>query len=78
MTKDAFLDECLEVCKLMPNFVARKQKTDDNMFGTIIALAFFFGAALVGWAIAELKGNACEYVKNEDEEKEDQRQKNAQ
>ena len=38
------------------------------MLGTIIALAIFFAAALVGWAIAELKGKACEYEQNEEEQ----------
>ena len=38
------------------------------MLGTIIALAIFFAAALVGWAIAELKGRACEYEQNEEEQ----------
>ena len=37
------------------------------MFGTIIALAVFFAAALIGWAIAEMKGKACTYVQNEEE-----------
>ena len=37
------------------------------MFGTIIALAIFFAAALAGWAIAELKGKACEYEQEEEE-----------
>jgi len=38
------------------------------MLGTIIALAIFFAAALVGWAIAELKGRSCEYEQNEEEQ----------
>ena len=38
------------------------------MLGTIIALAIFFATALVGWAIAELKGKACEYEQNEEEQ----------
>ena len=31
-------------------------------------MAIFFAAALVGWAIAELKGKACEYEQNEEEQ----------
>ena len=42
------------------------------MFGTIIALAIFFAAALLGWAVAELKGKSCNYEKNDDEEAVDQ------
>ncbi|MBO4821756.1 MAG: hypothetical protein J5548_09865 [Prevotella sp.] len=42
------------------------------MFGTIIALAIFFAVALVGWALAELKGKTCNYEKNDDEEAVDQ------
>ncbi|MBR6979541.1 MAG: hypothetical protein IKH88_06880 [Prevotella sp.] len=42
------------------------------MFGTIIALAIFFAAALVGWILAELKGKMCNYVKNDEEEAVDQ------
>ena len=54
----------LEEWFFMNNFAAEKR---NNMFGTIIALAVFFAAALVGWAIAEMKGKACEYVQNEEE-----------
>ena len=42
------------------------------MFGTIIALAVFFAVALVGWALAELKGKTCNYEKNDDEKAVDQ------
>ncbi|MBR6182746.1 MAG: hypothetical protein IKQ77_16255 [Prevotella sp.] len=42
------------------------------MFGTIISLAIFFAAALMGWALAELKGNSCNYEKNDEEEAVDQ------
>lgn len=38
------------------------------MLGTIVALAIFFAAALAGWAIAELKGKACNYEQNEEEQ----------
>lgn len=38
------------------------------MLGTIVALAIFFAAALAGWAIAELKGKACNYELNEEEQ----------
>ncbi len=43
------------------------------MFGTIIALAVFFAAALIGWALAEIKGKACKYVENEEEKAVDAR-----
>ena len=54
----------LEEWFFMNNFAAEKR---NNMFGTIIALAVFFAAAFIGWAIAEMKGKACNYVQNEDE-----------
>ncbi len=60
----------LEEWFFMNNFAAEKR---NNMFGTIIALAVFFAAALVGWAIAEMKGKACEYVQNEEEKAVDAR-----
>ena len=44
------------------------------MFGTILSLAIFFGAALIGWALAEVKAKACTYEKNEEELAEDKRQ----
>lgn len=44
------------------------------MFGTIISLALFFGAALIGWAIAEIKAKSCEYEENGEELAEDVRQ----
>lgn len=31
-------------------------------------MAIFFAAALAGWAIAELKGKACNYEQNEEEQ----------
>lgn len=31
-------------------------------------MAIFFAAALAGWAIAELKGKACNYELNEEEQ----------
>ena len=34
----------------------------------LIALAAFVAIALVGWAIAELKGKSCVYQNNEEEE----------
>ncbi len=43
------------------------------MFGTIIALAVFFAAALLGWAIAEMKGRSCTYENNEEENAVDER-----
>lgn len=42
------------------------------MFGTIIALAIFIVVALLGWAVAELKGKTCIYEKNDEEEAVDQ------
>ncbi len=37
------------------------------MFNAIIGLAAFLVIALAGWAIAELKGKACNYEQNQDE-----------
>ena len=44
------------------------------MFGTIISLALFFGAALIGWAIAEIKAKSCTYEENSEELADDERQ----
>ncbi len=38
------------------------------MFATIIGFAVFFIVALIGWAIAELKGKTCNYTNNEQED----------
>lgn len=37
------------------------------MFATIIGFVVFFAIALIGWALAEFKGNTCNYVNNEQE-----------
>ena len=38
------------------------------MFYTIIGFVAFFAVAIIGWAIAELKGKSCVYQMNEEEE----------
>ena len=42
------------------------------MLNALLGLAIFVAVALVGWAIAELKGNTCNYEKNEDEKRVDE------
>ena len=42
------------------------------MFSAIIGFGALVALALIGWAIAELKGKACNYVQNEQEEAVDQ------
>lgn len=44
------------------------------MFNTIIGLATFVAIALIGWAIAEIKGKACGYEKNQMEKDVDEQQ----
>lgn len=41
------------------------------MFNAIIGLAAFVAVALIGWAIAELKGKTCEYHQDDLEKKVD-------
>ena len=42
------------------------------MLNAILGLAAFVALALVGWAIAELKGKTCNYEQNEDEKRVDE------
>ena len=37
------------------------------MLNALLGLAAFVAVALIGWAIAELKGKTCNYEQNEDE-----------
>lgn len=43
------------------------RKTKINKMDALIGLAAFVAAALVGWAVAELKMKACNYHRNEEE-----------
>ena len=43
------------------------RKTKINKMDALIGLAAFVAAALVGWAVAELKMKACNYHPNEEE-----------
>ena len=42
------------------------------MFNALLGLAAFAALALIGWAIAELKGKTCGYEQNEEEKKVDE------
>ena len=42
------------------------------MFNAIIGFGVLVALALIGWAIAELKGKSCNYEQNEQEEAVDQ------
>ena len=42
------------------------------MFNALLGFAAFAVVALIGWAIAELKGKACGYEQNEEEKKVDE------
>ena len=47
------------------------------MLNALLGLAAFVAVALIGWAIAELKGKTCNYEKNEDEKRVDEQQADA-
>ncbi len=47
-------------------------KKISDMLNALFGLAAFVAVALVGWAIAELKGRVCGYEQNEDEKRVDE------